>query len=134
LHNTFSVLTCEETEPTIDWDIDSKKGNNKSETKNEAAVCPTQIQILQRPKGADHSKGKGKLGSAERPIVCREVGSAEQSVVSETPKENVGSAEQSVKPKRNSRKMWMNIVNPWSVEWIKQVADEGDTKRTLQHL
>jgi len=28
----------------------------------------------------------------------------------------------------------MNTVDPWSVEWIKQVADEGDTKRTLQHL
>jgi len=28
----------------------------------------------------------------------------------------------------------MNTVDPWSVEWIKRVADEGDTKRTLQHL
>jgi len=28
----------------------------------------------------------------------------------------------------------MNTVNPWSIEWIKRVADEGDTKRTLQHL
>ena len=28
----------------------------------------------------------------------------------------------------------MNTVDPWSVEWIKRVADEGDTKQTLQHL
>jgi len=76
-HNKFSVLTCDETEPTVNRDIDSKKGDNESETENEATMCPTQIQILQRPKGADHSKGKGKVGSAVRPIVSREVRSAE---------------------------------------------------------
>jgi len=118
LYNQFSILTCDETKPIINWDIDSKKGDKGSETENVAAMHPTQIQILQRPKGADHSKGKGKVGSAEWPVVSREVGSAEQSI----------------NPKRNSRKSWMNTVNPWSVEWIKQVTDEGDTKQTLQHL
>ena len=28
----------------------------------------------------------------------------------------------------------MNTLDPWSIEWIKRVTDEGDTKRTLQHL
>ena len=63
-HNKFSVLTCDETETTVDRDIDSKKGDKESESENLTALCPTQIRILQQPKGADHSKGKREVGSA----------------------------------------------------------------------
>ena len=91
MFNKYSVLNLEKTEPTIDQDIDSKKGDKEFETfENEAAECPTHIWILQRPERADHSKGKKEVRSAEQPIV------------SKIPKDNVRSAERSVKSKRNT--------------------------------
>lgn len=115
-------MNVETTEP-LDVDIEHWKGGEPLQmSENEAAKRP--IQILQRSEQSDQPKDHEK----------REVRSAARSVVPESLKEYVRSAVRSVKPKRNTRNNWMNTVDPWSVEWIKWVADKGDTPRTLKHL
>ena len=32
------------------------------------------------------------------------------------------------------RQSWVNSVDPWSVEWIKKMADKNNDERTLKHL
>ena len=34
----------------------------------------------------------------------------------------------------SNRQNWMNTVDPWSVQWIKTMADKTTDNRTLKHL
>ena len=35
---------------------------------------------------------------------------------------------------KQSRQGWMNTVDPWMSQWIKNVVDSNDEERTIKHV
>ena len=104
MHNKYSVLSIDETEP--------------EHLTTEAAVRPH--QILQRPQDE----------AAERPPKERRSVAAERPPKSQTQK----AKEKKTSKKLDTRQNWMNMVDPWSAQWIKLMADNTTDGRMLKHL